>query len=56
MTHEFSKQFMTMMGKLLGMCIELDTDTLEIEFVSKSGIRWSVEMTFKIADDEEHDG
>jgi len=56
MTYEFSKPFMTTMGELLGKCIELDTDTLEIEFVSKSGIRWSVEMTFKVADDEECDG
>lgn len=54
-TRKFSKSFMSDIGELLAMCVMNDTDTLEIEFVSKSGIQWKVKMTFTVIDEQEKD-
>lgn len=34
-TRKFSKYFMSDLGELLAMCVMNDSDSLEIEFVSK---------------------
>lgn len=46
-----SNCFMSDLGTLLAFCVANDTDSVEIEFVSKSGIRWHVEITFTVEDE-----
>lgn len=55
MTSEFSPEFMDGLAKLLRLCAKENTDSLTLEFVSKSGIEWSVDMTFHVKDGEGHD-
>ena len=54
MTSEFSQEFMDGLAKLLRLCAKENTDSLTLEFVSKSGIEWSVDMTFHVKDGEAH--
>lgn len=51
MLRKFSKDFMDEIGELFAMYAMNGTDTIEIEFVSKSGIKWKVEMTFSVEDE-----
>lgn len=50
MRGEFTPEFMDGLAKLLGLCVKEDTDSLTLEFVSTSGIEWSVDMTFHVKD------
>lgn len=47
MSHEFSEEFMYTLGKLMKMCADCNTDTIELGF-NTNGTKWSVEMIFKI--------
>lgn len=51
MMSKISNCFTSDLGSLLAFCVANDTDTCEIEFVSKSGIRWHIELTFTIDDE-----
>ena len=55
MHSEFSPEFMDGLAKLLRLCAKENTDSLTLEFVSKSGIEWSVDMTFHVKDGDNHD-
>ena len=52
---EFSQEFMDGLAKLLMLCAQENTDSMTLEFVSKSGIEWSVDMTFHVEDGDHHD-
>ena len=50
MSSEFSPEFMDGLAKLLMLCAKENIDSMTLEFVSKSGIKWSVDMTFHVED------
>lgn len=54
MTHEFKTDFLRTLGELLEGCIERGTDTVKLRFKT-SGIRWSVQMIFKLDEGDECD-
>ena len=57
MKREFKTDFLRTLGELIEGCIERDTNTVELHFET-SGIRWSVQMIFKLDEGgecDEHD-
>lgn len=55
MSYDFPEEFMHTLGKLMKMCADCNTDTIELGF-NTNGTKWSVEMIFKINEDSErHD-
>lgn len=52
MTHEFSEEFMRTLGKLMKMCADCNTDTIELDFYT-NGTKWSVKLVFAIDDEND---
>ena len=52
MNHEFSEEFMHTLGKLMKMCADCNTDTVELSF-DTNGTKWSVKLVFAIDDEND---